>query len=78
MVPSENITKALIENNILSIITYNTEPETNHGYTTIIKYSNNNRELQLYRDANGLSGAKMLNTYHQLTMDFYTHLRFLR
>jgi len=28
-----------IKNNILSIITYDTEPKTNYGYTTIIKYS---------------------------------------
>ena len=35
-----------IENNILSIITYNTEPETNHGYTTIIKYHNKSKKSE--------------------------------
>ena len=34
------------------------------------KYINSERKLQLYRDENGLSGAPMLNTYHNLTMDF--------
>ena len=34
------------------------------------KYINSERKLQLYRDKNGLSGAPMLNTYHNLTMDF--------
>ena len=34
------------------------------------KYINSERKLQLYRDRNGLSGAPMLNTYHNLTMDF--------
>jgi hypothetical protein len=33
-------------------------------------YINSERKLQLYRDKNGLSGAPMLNTYHNLTMDF--------
>ena len=28
-----------IEDNILSIVTYDTEPKTNYGYTTIIKYN---------------------------------------
>ena len=34
------------------------------------KYIDSKRQLQLYRDANGLSNAAMLNTYHNLTMDF--------
>jgi hypothetical protein len=34
------------------------------------KYIDSKRQLQLYRDANGLSSATMLNTYHNLTMDF--------
>ncbi len=34
------------------------------------KYINSERKLQLYRDKQGLSGAPMLNTYHNLTMDF--------
>ncbi len=34
------------------------------------KYINSSRKLQLYRDVNGLSGAPMLNTYHNITMDF--------
>jgi len=34
------------------------------------KYINSERKLQLYRDVNGISGAPMLNTYHNLTMDF--------
>jgi len=34
------------------------------------KYINSERKLQLYRDVNGVSGAPMLNTYHNLTMDF--------
>ena len=34
------------------------------------KYINSERKLQLFRDVNGISGAPMLNTYHNLTMDF--------
>ena len=34
------------------------------------KYINSERKLQLYRDVNGVSGAPMLNTYHNVTMDF--------
>ena len=34
------------------------------------KYINSERKLQLYRDVNGISGAPMLNTYHNVTMDF--------
>ena len=34
------------------------------------KYINSERKLQLYRDVNGASGAPMLNTYHNVTMDF--------
>ena len=34
------------------------------------KYIDSERQLQLYRDVNGLSGAPMLNTYHNITMDF--------
>ena len=34
------------------------------------KYIDSKRQLQLYRDATGLSSATMLNTYHNLTMDF--------
>jgi len=34
------------------------------------KYINSERKLQLYRDINGVSGAPMLNTYHNVTMDF--------
>jgi hypothetical protein len=34
------------------------------------KYVNSERKLQLFRDVNGISGAPMLNTYHNLTMDF--------
>ena len=34
------------------------------------KYINSERKLQLYRDINGVSGSPMLNTYHNLTMDF--------
>ena len=34
------------------------------------KYIDSKRQLQLYRDVNGLSGAPMLNTYHNVTMDF--------
>ena len=34
------------------------------------KYIDSKRQLQLYRDANGLSNSTMLNTYHNLTMDF--------
>ncbi|MBC8510334.1 MAG: hypothetical protein H8D33_01560 [Cryomorphaceae bacterium] len=34
------------------------------------KYINSERKLQLYRDINGISGAPMLNTYHNITMDF--------
>ena len=34
------------------------------------KYINSERKLQLYRKVNGLSGAPMLNTYHNVTMDF--------
>ena len=33
-------------------------------------YINSERKLQLYRDVNGISGAPMLNTYHNVTMDF--------
>jgi hypothetical protein len=34
------------------------------------KYIDSERKLQLYRKVNGLSGAPMLNTYHNVTMDF--------
>ena len=34
------------------------------------KYIDSKRQLQLYRDINGLSGAPMLNTYHNVTMGF--------
>lgn len=34
------------------------------------KYMDSKRQLQLYKDANGRSSATMLNTYHNLTMDF--------
>ena len=34
------------------------------------KYIDSKRQLQLYRDVNGLSSATMLNTYHNVTMDF--------
>ena len=34
------------------------------------KYINSERKLQLYRDVNGISGAPMLNTYHNVTMGF--------
>ena len=34
------------------------------------KYVNSERQLQLYRKVNGRSGAPMLNTYHNVTMDF--------
>ncbi len=34
------------------------------------KYINSERKLQLYRKVNGLSGAPMLNTYHNVTMNF--------
>ena len=34
------------------------------------KYINSKRQLQLYRNSNGISGAPMLNTYHNVTMDF--------
>ena len=34
------------------------------------KYINSERKLQLYRDVNGVSGAPMLNTYHNVSMDF--------
>ena len=33
-------------------------------------YIDSERKLRLYRKVNGLSGAPMLNTYHNLTMDF--------
>ena len=34
------------------------------------KYIDSKRQLQLFRDVNGISGAPMLNTYHNVTMDF--------
>ena len=34
------------------------------------KYIDSKRQLQLYRNVNGLSGAPMFNTYHNVTMDF--------
>jgi len=34
------------------------------------KYLDNKRQLQLYKDRKSISGAPMLNTYHQITMDF--------
>jgi len=34
------------------------------------KYINSERKLQLYRDVNGVPGAPMLNTYHNVSMDF--------
>ena len=34
------------------------------------KYLNIDRSLQLYRKVNGFSGAPMLNTYHNVTIDF--------
>ena len=34
------------------------------------KYIDSERKLKLYRDANGNSSATMLNTYHNITMDF--------
>ena len=34
------------------------------------KYFDNKRQIQLYRDKNGPSGAPMLNTYHNLTIEF--------
>ena len=34
------------------------------------KYIDSERRLQLYRKTNGVSGAPMLNTYHNITMDF--------
>ena len=34
------------------------------------KYIDSQRKLQLYRKVNGISGAPMLNTYHNITMDF--------
>ena len=34
------------------------------------KYDDNNRSLQLYRKVNSFSGAPMLNTYHNVTIDF--------
>ncbi len=34
------------------------------------KYIDSQRKLQLYRKVNGLSGGPMLNTYHNVTMDF--------
>ena len=34
------------------------------------KYIDSKRQLQLYRKSNSISGAPMLNTYHNVTMDF--------
>lgn len=34
------------------------------------KYIDSKRQLQLYRKSNSLSGAPMLNTYHNVTMNF--------
>ena len=34
------------------------------------KYIDSKRQLQLYREKNSSSGAPMLNTYHNITMDF--------
>ena len=34
------------------------------------KYIDSKRQLQLYRNVNGLSSATMLNTYHNVNMDF--------
>ena len=40
-----------------------------HSYLKF-KYLDSKRQLQLYRKKNGPSGAPMLNTYHNLTIDF--------
>ncbi|MAW30674.1 MAG: hypothetical protein CMD15_02035 [Flavobacteriales bacterium] len=34
------------------------------------KYFDDKRQLQLYKNQKSISGAPMLNTYHQITMDF--------
>ena len=41
-----------------------------HHSNLRFKYLNNKRQVQFYRDRKGASNAPMLDTYHQLTIDF--------